>query len=434
MADSAVQHRSMAPTLAADRGAVFDAFRLPIYRTVWAGTMLAFLAYQMWSPVQGVVAFDLTGDNRAVGFVIFGQGLAMFLLNPFSGAIADRVSKKILIVLCQAIAFATMVASGVLVTLDLMSVPILAAGAFTVGIMFAFNGPARNALLGDLVPGDRLGSAVAMVQVGANFSRTAAPFLAGALLAWQAVGAAGAYFFMATVMGIVILTYLKIPETPMRSNRHETSILEDVRIGWRFVCESPRLLQSIMSFQAVAILGFSYIVLIPGYSKSVMDAGNAGVGILLGAAAAGGIVTSLVAAGAAGSRHANSLLHGAALLLGLALIGTGLAPSFPLAVLAMVFVGGGSSAFQTLNNVIALRHATPEFYGRVMGFMFVAWGSTNLVGLPVGYLADVIGERTVIAGLGGLLCLSTAFFALWSRKLEAYPPAATARVVKVLDP
>jgi predicted MFS family arabinose efflux permease len=262
------------------------------------------------------------------------------------------------------------------------------------------------------------------MQVGANFARTAAPFIAGALLSWEAVGPAGTFFFMACVMAVVILTYFHIPPTSVRANRNETSLLQDVRRGLNHVRRSPQLLQSIISFQLVAILGFSYIVLIPGFAKDVMDAGNAGVGILLGAAAAGGVVTSLVAAGAADSRHARTLLHGSSLLLGLALIGFGLAPSFPVAVVMMVGIGGGSSAFQTLNNVSALRHAHRDFYGRVMGFMFIAWGLTNLAGLPVGALADAVGERSVLVGLGALLCVATAGFVLWARTAPEEPRPA----------
>jgi MFS family permease len=424
MADSAISAPPATHSSSTAATAVFDSLRMPVYRTVWIGTILAFLAYNAWSPALGVVAYDLTGNNGTVGLVIFGQGIAMFLLNPFSGAIADRVSKKLLITGCQAVAFVTMLSVGVLVALDLISVPLLVLAAFSVGVMYSFNGPARNALLGDLIPEDRLGNAIALMQVGANFARTAAPFIAGALLSWEAIGPSGTFFFMACIMAAVILTYLQIPRTPVRSDRNQTSLLQDVRRGLSHVRQSPQLLQSIMSFQAVAILGFSYIVLIPGFSKDVMDAGNAGVGILLGAAAAGGVVTSLIAAGAADSRYARTLLHGSTLLLGLALVGFGLSPSFPVAVVMMALVGGGSSAFRTLNNVTALRHAHRDYYGRVMGFMFIAWGLTNLAGLPVGALADAVGERSVLVGLGGLLCLATAGFVLWARAVPEEPRPA----------
>jgi MFS family permease len=416
MTDSLIDAATRSSIPTAQRG-LFDSMQLPVYRIILIGSALAFIAFNAWSPVQGVVAYELTGNNRAVGLVVFGQGIAMTVLNPISGAIADRMSKRLLILACQAVAFVAMLVTGFLVMTDLISIPLLVLGSFTVGTMFAFNGPARNALLGDVIPDDRLGNAIALMQVGANFARTAAPFLAGALLAWDAVGATGSYFFMAAVMAVVIFTYRRLPDTPVRANRSETSLMQDVRVGVRHVGDDPRLFQALISFHIVAMLGFSYTVLIPGFSIDVLDAGNAGVGILLGAAAAGGVVTSLVAAGVADSRHANTLLHCACLMLGLSLIATGLAPNLPLAIVTMALVGGGSSAFQTLNNVVALRQSHHDFYGRVMGFMFIAWGFTNLAALPIGFLADEFGERHVIAAMGILLCISTGVFVLWGRIL-----------------
>ena len=393
--------------------------QMPVYRIVLIGSALAFISFNAWGPVQGVVAFDLTGNNRAVGLVVFGQGLAMTVLNPISGAIADRISKRWLILACQVIAFITMVITAVLVATDQITIALLVLGSLALGITFAFNGPARNALLGDLIPEERLGNAIALMQVGANFARTAAPFLAGALLAWEAVGATGAYLVMAAIMGIVIVTYRRLPDTPVRANKDDTSLMQDVRIGMRHVSDNPRLLLGVISFHSVAMLGFGYTVLMPGYSIDVLHAGEAGVGILLGAAAAGGVITSLIAAGTADSRHAGTLLHCACLMLGLSLIATGFAPNLLVAVITMALVGGGSSAFQTLNNVVALQHSHHDFYGRVMGFMFIAWGFTNLAGLPIGLLADEFGERPVIVGMGVLLCLATAIFVFWERRIEA---------------
>ena len=116
---------------------------------------------------------------------------------------------------------------------------------------------------------------------------------------------------------------------------------------------------------------------------------------------------------------------GASLTTAVGLIAMGLAPSFPLAILAMVFVTGGTSAFQTLNNSYALRLTDGAFYGRVVAFVFMAWGLINLVSLPVGYLADAFGEQAVLAGEGVVLIGVVALLALWSHfiRSQAVQPA-----------
>lgn len=404
----------------------FDALRLPVYRTIWLGTIVSFFAFNTWGPAQGVVAFDLTGNNGAVGVVVFGQGLAQTFLNPISGALADRLSKRNLVLACQAIAFTTMLTVGILIRTGHINIVALGCGSFVVGSMYAFNGPSRNALIGEVMPRERLGNAIALIQVGGNFSRAAAPFVAGLLLAWTPVGAAGTYFFMASVMLMVILTMSKIPPTPPRLDAVKTSLFEDIRVGFRYVTGHARLLHSVVSFWLIVALGFSNFVLMPGFSKQVLGAGTTGVGMLLGASAAGGIVTSLVVASMANSPNVPKLVTASSSFLGIALIATGFAPTLLTAIAAMALVGAGSAAFQCLINVIGLRRSEPEFYGRVMAMMFVAWGLQALSGLPIGFAADAFGERTVLIGLGVLVLVATLLLAVWDwdigRRQAAHRP------------
>jgi MFS family permease len=395
----------------------FDAFSVPTYRVIWLGTILAFVAFNMAMTAQGVVAYDLTGSNRAVGSVVFGQGVAMLILNPFGGAIADRFSKRLLILIAQVVIGSVMLATAILIATDNISILFLAAGAFIVGSMFSFLGPTRMSLLGEIVTGERIGNAMALIQVGGNFARIGGPFVAGALLAWSVVGSAGTYFLIASIFILVIATLYGIPDSPPRANRNQTNVLQDVRSGFRYLASQPRLLHSVVSFHLVTILGLSYIVLMPGFAKDVLDAGTAGLGILFGVAAAGGFIMSVIVASLADSRRAPALLTVSSFALGIGLILTSLAPTFGVAIVVMIFVGASSSAFQTLNNAIALKRSSQEYLGRVTGLMFLAWGLMSLTGLPVGFLADLAGERAMFAALGIALCCAVLALALWERRL-----------------
>lgn len=408
----------------------FDAFRFPLYRVVWLGSFFAFMAFNMASTAQSVVAFDITGNNHAVGFVAFGQGLAMFFLNPFGGAIADRFSKRFLLLIAQAVIGTVMFTMAVLLYLDAITIFYLAFGSFVMGTMFSFLGPTRTALLAEYVEPSRIGNAMALMQVGNNFARIGGPFLAGTLLAWEAFGATGVYAFDASIFIVVLLTLSRLPESRPHPDK-DRSVLRDIRIGYRYIVERPRLIHTVLSFHIVMVLAMSNYVLMPGLCKEVFDVGNAGVGILLGVAAAGGFVMSLMVASLADSKRAPLYIVCASLTTALGLIAMGLAPSFPLAVLAMVFVTGGTSAFQTLNNSYALRLTEGAFYGRVVAFVFMAWGLINLVSLPVGYLADEFGEQAVLAGEGVVLIGVVALLSLWASLIKDEVPAAAVRAVDV---
>lgn len=397
----------------------FDVLQFPVYRTIWIGTALSFLAFHMSTTAQGVVAYDLTGSNSAVGLVQMGQGIALVFLNPISGALVDRFSKRWLMLISQTVIGISLTSIAVLLLTDSITILFLAIGSFLIGAAFSFSGPSRTALLSELMPDDKKDRAMALIQVGANFPRVAGPFFAGIMLAWAVLGAAGTYFVAAAVMGFVTATFWQVPPTPVRENSGEIGVLETAREGLSYVRRNPRVLHTVLSFQLLATFGFNYFVLMPAYVTETLDMGKASLGVLLGLGAAGGLISSLFVSSFAGSARVPMMITLSSLLLGAALIATGLAPSYAIAICTIILVGAGSSAFQTLCNVLAPRDAAPAYVGRVISIMFMAWGLNNLSGLPIGIAADAFGERSVLASLGGAVIAISILLAVWYRRIIA---------------
>lgn len=389
----------------------------PLYRLIWIGSFIGFLAFNMSGTAQSVVAFDLTGSNGAVGTVMFGQGVAMLLLNPFGGTIADRLNKRLLLLVTQSTIGFVILATAILLQLELMSIAVLAAGAFITGSMFAFMGPSRASILGQSVPPERVGNAMALLQVAGNIGRICAPFIAGALLSWGLLGASGTYFVIAAMFVFVLLFTSKLPNTAPRPNDGR-SVLADMKLGLSHVRAKPMLFHGVISYYFLTALGFSFFVLTPGFIKQELGRGTAEVGIMLGVAAAGGLVGSVVVASLADSPRASAYLRIFGAVGAAGLIAVGFAPGFLAAMIAMVFVGAGIAAFQTLNSAIVLRATDAAYYGRVMGFMQVAWGLINLTSLPVGMLADALGERTVLSCAGVLLVAVIVLLAMWENRIQ----------------
>jgi MFS family permease len=103
------------------------------------------------------------------------------------------------------------------------------------------------------------------------------------------------------------------------------------------------------------------------------------------------------------SRHAFGLMQAGGLLMAAGLLLTAIAPGFAVALVAMLLVGGGSSAFQLLNNSLIMQEADPAYYGRVMSLVMLAWGLNGLVAFPFGFLADRAGERETLFLMGALV-------------------------------
>ncbi|MGE0571811.1 MAG: MFS transporter [Dehalococcoidia bacterium] len=227
------------------------------FRVLWAGTFLAFIAFFMSTAVQGIVAFDLSGSNSAVGFVVFAQGLAQLFLGPFGGALADRLPKRLVIMTCQVLITAAFLGTAVLIVLDLITLELLAVGSFLIGSAFSFLGPARQGLTVELV-GPRLrGNAIALSQVALNASRIAGPFAAAAFLAIGAIGAAGAYFgMMALYVGALACTWF-VPATPVSGGKRP-GVLGETLKGIAYVARTPRIRSLILAYILVIMAGFPY--------------------------------------------------------------------------------------------------------------------------------------------------------------------------------
>jgi MFS family permease len=401
----------------------FAALDLRDFRVLWIGTALSGLAFMMSMTAQNVVAFDLSGNNRAVGLVMFGQGVAMLFISPFGGALADRLSKRLLLLVCQLAIGLTMFATALLIAVDAISVFFLAVGAFVMGTMFSFLGPARQAYVGEVVPLDRRGNAVALSQVAMNLTRVIGPSLAGVMLAVSVIGAAGTYFFMGVIFVVVVATLLRLPPT-RASAPSGTSVLGEIRAGLRHVTENPRLFNLVAGFVLVTMVGFPYMTVMPGFVTEELGQGAAAYGILLAVSAVGGLLVSLAVASVADSRRAPLLLTLMSGGLGVMLIVTGMAPTFAAALVTMFGVGGCVSGFQALNSALTLHSTSPAYYGRVMSITMLAFSATGIIGLPIGMLADAIGERTTLMVMGVAVLVVVAGLAVWSARVAGHAPVS----------
>jgi MFS family permease len=369
------------------------------FRLLFAGTTLGMLAFGMMQVAQGVVAFDLTGRNGAVGLVYLGQGVSMLVLGPVGGTLSDRVSKKRLLAATQVAIGATFALIAALIAADRLTIALLAGAALVLGCMYAVMLPARQAWVGDLLDGPDLARGVALQQLMVNATRIVGPLLAGALIA-APVGAAGAYAVMGGLFAAVAVVLAAMAPTPPRPRAGRASVRADLAAGFRYLWHAPDLRLLALVFVGVVLSGFSYQTLMPGYLEHALGHPAGHLGLLFGATAAGGIVATLALA----ARHvrdplAAMLACGGALAAALALLA--LAPGFEAALVVGAAVGAASSGFQMLNNVNLMARADPDYFGRVMAVSMMAFGVNSIVAYPVGALADRIGERTALAGLAG---------------------------------
>ena len=390
--------------------ATFNAFRERNFRVLWTGSFLAFLAFFMSTVVQAVVAYDLTGNNRSVGFVVFAQGVAQLVLGPFGGAMADRFPKRLVILICQSVITLAFVVVGILIAADVINIITLAAASFVIGLAFSFLGPSRQALLMDLVGPTRRGNAVALTQVALNASRILGPLLAAISLFFDWFGSAGAFFLMAGLYVLAMWTTVLLPRgDPVPGPPR--NVFGDIAEGVRYVWRVPRLRTLVLSYVLLIMVGFPYVTVMPGLVENELDRSSGSITILLAVNAVGGLIASLIVASLADSPRAGIVYVFMSVLFGVGLIATGLSPNFVVVNVMMFVLGFGSGGFQTLNGAIVSHITDPAYFGRVVSLTFLAFAAFGVVALPIGLLADAIGERLTLVAMGGAVLLIVVAFA-----------------------
>lgn len=378
------------------------------FRILFLGTLAAFTAFFTSTVIQGVVAFELTGSNAAVGTAVFGQGLGMVLCGPLGGAYADRLPKRRVIAVGQMISATSFGVLGVLYAVEWIALWHLVTSSFVFGCAFGFVGPARQALVVDLVAPARIGNALALSNVANTMSRVMGPVVAGVLLDWNQAGPAAAYGVMSLLYATSSLSLLLLPKSRVRALAAEKHVVHDLLDGLRYAWHAPRLRLLLIFFVSVMLIGFPHVTLIPGLLENQLGHPSQDVTRYALAAAVGALATSVTVSRFADSPSAVRIFGGMAIAFGLALGGLALVPSFGAGIAAMVFLGASSGGFHALNGAVVARETEPVYMGRVMSLTFLAFAAFSLSALPIGLLADAFGERRVLLGMGAaVVCVAT---------------------------
>jgi MFS family permease len=383
-----------APVETSGSGA-FAALGVRDFRVLWLGTWASYLPFFMANIVQGVVAFEIAGRNRAVGTVVFAQGIAMLTLAPLGGAGADRWPKRRVLALTQATAAATFAALALLRWSGHLGLGALAAGGLLIGIAVSFLGPARQAFAAEIVPPALRGNAVTLNQLPLTGSQVLGPAVAGLVLTSPA-GATGAYALMSALYAISALSLALLPRSEARATAGETHVLADLGDGLRYVQGHRRLRLLVLFFVGVVMSGLCYGTVLPGLVENGLGRPAEAVSALFFTGALGGLASTFLAARIADGPRAVPVFLAMPFAFAAGLAAVSAAPSFPFAVAAMLAVGVGFGGLQSLNAAVIVRATEPAYFGRVFSLSMLAFAGVSIMGLPVGALADAIGERTTL--------------------------------------
>ena len=376
----------------------FAALSVPNYRRYYGGQAISMIGTWMQMTAQAWLVLSVTHSSTALGAIVALQTLPVLLLGPYGGVIADRVDKRRLMIALQSAMGLQALALGILTVTGEVQVWQIGLLAALLGLNNAFENPARQSFMMELVGKEHLRNAVSLNSVLVNVARSIGPAVAGILIATVGDGVcflANAASFVAVVFSLTTMDATALsPSPPTPRARGQ------LREGLRYVRSMPQLAVPLVMMGVAGCLTYEFQVSLPVMADHGLGVGAAGFGFMTAAMGVGAVAGGLVVAG----RGKTGLrpLTAAAFGLGAALAAATLAPNLGVELLALALAGAASISFMATGNSTLQLNAAPEMRGRVMSLWFVAFqGSTPIGGPLVGATMAVIGPRAGL-GLGAL--------------------------------
>jgi MFS family permease len=378
-------------------------------RLFFAGQAISLVGTWMQSVAQSWLVYRLTGSAALLGLVYFLSQAPVFLLGMLGGAVADRHARRDIVMLTQLLALGQAFTMSVLTFGGWIQAWHLLSLASVLGIVNAFEIPARQAMLGELA-GEDVPNAVALNSTLVNTARVLGPALAGYLVG--AVGEAWCFFINAlSFLAVLIALRAMAPRPAPAANGAQEGPLEHLRGGILYA-RDKRLVRALLLLLAISsFFGVPYTSLLPVFAADVHHGGPELLGRFFGSAGAGALVSAMTLLT---RRHLGGLARRVgfgATALGLGLLTFSLARSTGVAQ-ACLFVVGFGFIQQMAGTMTLLQGLTPgELRGRVVGlFTTLFVGVSPFGGLLAGWAASIFtAPRALFAGALVVLIASAAF-------------------------
>lgn len=380
----------------------FTSLKNPGYRWYFAANFCQMASMNMQMLARGWLMYILTGSPLALGGLMLANAAPQLLFSIFGGVIADRLPKKMVMIVGQfGSALGTLIIA-VFISLGTVTWVHVVAVAVFQGTIMALMMPSRQSVIPEIVGRDGIMNAVALNTAGMNMNRLLAPAAAGVII--ELFGVGGVYYIMtALYLGAVLfLLPLKVPGTARPSERR--SVWTDTLAGISYI-RGNRTISVLLILTLVAVvLSMPYIILLPVFAKDVLNIGAGKLGILMSLSGAGALAGSVAIASMREKKRGLLFLH-STLLSALALVFFALSESYLLSLFIILFVGLGQAGRMALSNTLLQAYTEEQYLGRVMSVYLMEFGISNVGTAAVAAMAEFVGVQWAIGSTAFALVL-----------------------------
>ncbi len=377
------------------RLATFSALRHPNYRLWFWGQLVSVFGTWMQNTAQGFLIFELTRSPAFLGYVGFMAGLPAWMFMLYAGVVADRVPRRRLLIATQSAMLVLAFASAGLVFAGAVRPWHILVLAFGFGAANAFDAPARQAFVHELVEPRDLTNAIALNSAMFNGSAAVGPAVGG--ITYALLGPAWCFVINGLSFLAVIGALAAMKLAPQAPPPRSVSGLGDVAEGLRYIRGHALIGPLILSVMVISLFGNSFVTILPAWSVKVLGGGAAVNGFLNAARGLGALVAALFIASLGGFHFRGRLLTAGALSYPILMILFSLTRLQALAYLALFAAGFALILVYNLANASVQTLAAPHLRGRVMAVYSIAFfGFMPLGAVLIGQLAAHLGEPAAL--------------------------------------
>ena len=376
------------------------------FQLFFAGQLISLIGTWMQNVAQSWLVYRLTGSSALLGMVGFAGQIPVFLFAPIGGLIADRHSRHRIVVATQASALLLAFILAALTLSGRVQVWHIFVLAALLGVVNAFDIPARQSFLVEMVGRDDLINAIALNSSMFNGARIIGPAVAGILVA--AIGEGWCFFangvsYIAVIIGLLLMTV-----TPPARAIQKGSAVRHIIDGFRFATHTGPIRALLLLLGLVSATGMPYAVLMPVFADHIFHSGARGLGILMGFSGVGALLGALMLATRQGVHGLGRWVAVSCGLFGASLVLFSLSRSFWIAAFALIPVGFAMMTQMGASNTLIQSMTPDHLRGRVMSvYSMMFMGMAPLGALLAGVTAQRFGAPFTVAA-GGVIAIAGA--------------------------
>lgn len=395
----------------------FSALRHRNFRLLYGGLLVSMVGIWMQRVAQAWLVLELTDSAFWVGFVQGVGSLPVLVFSLYAGAVADRLPKRKVIFTTQATSMVLAIALAVLVFAEVVQVWHVAIVAVFLGTAAAFDIPARQSFIVELVGKEDLTNAIALNSSAFNASRVVGPAIGGVLTAAAGVGFCFLLNGLSYVAVLGALVAMRLP--PFTETATSRGAWESVVAGLRYVAGDVRIRTIIVNVSVVGVFGFPITVLLPVVVRDVMGLGAEAYGWMMSSFGVGAVAGALGLAVFSRRVPKGRVLGPAAAVFGMLIVLVAISRALVLSLGLLVLAGFTMVLTTALTNTLLQTLAPDELRGRVVSVYTLAFiGLTPLGAFQAGTLAEAFGAPLALGVGGGVVSLMALLTVLRSREIR----------------